>query len=194
MGDLVLASGSPRRHELLTMIGVPHIIDIPEISEHLLPGEKPEEHTVRLAIEKATTVARSHPGRWVLGADTVVVLDDRILGKPRSPVEAERMLASLAGRRHEVVTAVALVRDAATVHRVSVSTVWIRALDEGLIRRYVATGEPMDKAGAYAVQGKGAILVDRIEGDFFTVMGLPIALVSQMLASVGVGPLQDRES
>ena len=182
---LVLASGSPRRHELLAMARVPHIVDVPEIDEAVLPGEPPDAYVARLAGAKARSVAARHRECWTLGADTVVVVDGRIVGKPCDTVEAETMLASLAGRRHEVITAVALVRGAAVQERSSTTSVWMRPFDPEIVRSYVATGEPMDKAGAYAVQGVGALLVDHIDGDFFTVMGLPLDAVIEMLRSVG---------
>ncbi|GBE22402.1 septum formation protein Maf [bacterium BMS3Bbin01] len=186
---LVLASGSPRRHELLTMAGVLHIVDVPEIDETALRGEAPDAYVARLARAKARAVASRHPERWTLGADTVVVVDGRIVGKPRDTVEAESMLEMLAGRRHEVITAVALVRGARIEERSSTTAVWMRPFDRETVRSYVATGEPMDKAGAYAAQGVGAILIDHMDGDFFTVMGLPLTTVIEMLRSVGFGAM-----
>jgi len=186
MGEaLVLASGSPRRHELLEMAGVPHIVDVPEIDETALPSEPPDAYVARLARAKARAVAARHRERWTLGADTVVVVDGRIVGKPCDTVEAEAMLEALAGRRHEVITAVALVHGADIEERSSTTSVWMRPFDREIVRSYVATGEPMDKAGAYAAQGVGAILIDHMDGDFFTVMGLPIDAVIEMLRSVG---------
>ncbi len=182
---LVLASGSPRRHQLLEMLGIPHDVDPADLSEDALPGEPVEAVAVRLARAKARQVAARRPGRWVLAADTLVALDDRVLGKPASADEAADMLTALAGREHRVVTAVALVRGAETHERHDVTRVRFRPLSPREIRSYVATGEPLDKAGAYGVQGYGAALVERIEGDFFGVMGLPLRLVLDLLALAG---------
>ncbi|MBI4500706.1 MAG: septum formation protein Maf [Gemmatimonadetes bacterium] len=168
------------------MLGIPHEIDPAEVDETPHEGESAEHLAVRLAREKASAVALLHPGQWVLGADTVVVLDQGILGKPASPTEAEAMLGILAGREHRVVTAVALVRDGVAHEARDVTTVRFRSLTPELIRAYVSTGEPLDKAGAYGVQGAGAALVERIEGDFFGVMGLPLRLVVQLLERVGM--------
>jgi septum formation protein len=121
-----------------------------------------------------------------LGADTLVVIDGNVLGKPSSEAEARQMLGMLSGRQHRVVTAVALVRDGAVHELHDVTKVWFRQLDDDLIRDYVATGEPLDKAGSYGVQGRGAVLVDRIEGDFFGVMGLPLRLVVSLLQAAGL--------
>ena len=183
---IVLASSSPRRHQLLDMLGIAHEIDPSSADERQLPGEGAEAMASRLAREKALDVARRHRGRWVLGADTVVVIDDELLGKPRSDADAEAMLGRLSGREHRVVTAVALARDGTVRERRDVTRVWFRSIDGPQIRAYVATGEPLDKAGAYGVQGYGAALVDRIEGDFFGVMGLPLRLVAELLEEAGM--------
>ena len=183
---IILASASPRRHQLLDMLGIEYVVDSAEIDETPEPGERPETLAPRLARQKAMTVAQRHPGAPVLGADTLVVIDGTILGKPSSGFEAERMLGILSGRQHHVVTAVALVSDGAIHELCDVTKVWFRPLDEELIREYVASGEPLDKAGSYGVQGRGAVLVERIEGDFFGVMGLPLRLVISLLQSAGL--------
>ena len=183
---IVLASSSPRRHQLLDLLGIAHQIDPADVDETPREGESAEHLAVRLAREKAAAIALRHPGRWVLGADTVVVLDREILGKPASPGEAETMLGMLAGREHRVVTAVALVRDGDVHEARDITTVRFRTMTPELIRAYVSTGEPLDKAGGYGVQGAGAALVERIEGDFFGVMGLPLRLVVQLLERVGM--------
>ena len=183
---IVLASASPRRRQLLDMLGITHVVDPANIPEDRLPGETPERMTVRLAREKALAVARRRPGDWTLGADTTVVLDGDVLGKPAGAADAAAMLARLAGREHQVVTAVALARGADAVDCHNVTRVWFRPLSQETIQAYVATGEPLDKAGAYGVQGYGAVLVERIEGDFFSVMGLPVNLVVDLLAQVGM--------
>lgn len=168
------------------MLGIEYIVDPPVTPERAEPGELPEMFAVRLAREKALEVARRHPGLPVLGADTVVVVEHRILGKPGTPAEAVKMLTELSGREHKVVTAVALARDGVAQARYDVTRVWFRPLPADLIQAYVATGEPMDKAGAYGVQGYGAVLVQRIDGDFFSVMGLPLRLVVELLEAAGI--------
>lgn len=168
------------------MLGITHEVDPSDIPEHALPGESAEATAVRLAREKAAQVARRHAGRWVLGADTLVALGEQVLGKPGTPAEAEAMLGRLQGAEHRVVTAVALVQNGAAHERHDVTRVWFRRLTPAQIRAYVATGEPLDKAGAYGVQGYSAALVERIEGDFFGVMGLPLRLVVELLDRAGM--------
>ena len=183
---LVLASSSPRRTQLLDMLGIPHEVDPAHINEDPHSGERAEQLARRLAKEKALAVAKRRPRRWVLGADTVVVIDGELLGKPDSPLHAEAMLGRLAGREHQVVTAVALVRDGVAHEACDVTRVRFRSMTAELIRAYVETGEPLDKAGAYGVQAGGAALVERIEGDFFGVMGLPLRLVVSLLEQAGM--------
>ena len=183
---IVLASASPRRTQLLTLLGIAHEVDGGhDVDETPAPGEAPVALAVRLARAKADRVAARHPGRLVLAADTVVVLEGGMLGKPADPAEAEAMLAQLSGREHEVITAVALAAERRVALRVDRTRVRFRALDAETIRRYVATGEPLDKAGAYGLQGFGAVLVERIEGDCFGVIGLPVRLVVDLLADAG---------
>jgi len=183
MADLVLASTSPRRHMLLEFAGIPHEVDAEPVDESVVEGESPNDYASRLARSKATAVAMRRPGCRVLGADTVVVLDGSIMGKPSNEQDAESMLHRLAGTRHDVLTAVTLICGETIDEAVEVTAVWMRAPDPSLIRAYVHTGEPMDKAGGYAAQGVGALLVDRIEGDFFNVMGLPLGRIVGMLAN-----------
>jgi septum formation protein len=178
---LVLASSSPRRRQLLEMLGIGIRVvpsHIPEVRE---PGETPVAYAERLARQKVASVA----GRFVLGADTTVVLGDAVLEKPADAEDAVRMLRSLQGRTHEVVTAVALKSEQGIRQRTDVTAVTFRPADEAYLRAYVATGEPMDKAGAYGIQGYGAALVERIDGDFFGVMGLPLRLVLELLEEAG---------
>ncbi|HEX9633809.1 MAG TPA: nucleoside triphosphate pyrophosphatase [Gemmatimonadales bacterium] len=183
---IVLASASPRRTQLLTLLGIAHEVDGGhDVDETPAPGEAPVALAVRLARAKADRVAARHPGRLVLAADTVVVLEGGMLGKPADPAEAEAMLAQLSGREHEVITAVALAAERRVALRVDRTRVRFRALEAETIRRYVATGEPLDKAGAYGLQGFGAVLVERIEGDCFGVIGLPVRLVVDLLADAG---------
>lgn len=185
---LVLASGSPRRKELLGALGVPFEIVVSDEPETLAPGLTPETQAVALAERKARAVAGTIANGLVLGADTIVVLDVEILGKPADAEDAARMLRRLSGRDHEVVTGLALVdaTTGATDRRAVTSIVRVRQLSEGEIVAYVATGEPRDKAGAYAIQGIGSGLIAGFEGCFNNVVGLPLCAVGQMLASAGV--------
>ena len=171
---LVLASSSPRRRQLLELIGLPFQVVPPEADEEPLPGEEPISFVRRAARDKALEVAHRHPGGPVLGADTVVEIDRTILGKPGSPAAAEEMLRTLSGREHLVHTAVALVIDGSCCDIVDTARVRCVHLSERVISWYVSTGEPLDKAGAYAVQGLGGLLVERVEGSPYTVIGLPI--------------------
>lgn len=183
---VVLASQSPRRRELLAQIGIAHEVRPADIDESYLPGEHPPAHAERLAREKAQVLARAIPDAVVIAADTIVVIDDAVLGKPVDAADAERMLARLAGRTHWVYTAVAVARDGALVSGVEAVEVTFRPLHPSQIRDYVATGEPMDKAGAYGIQGFGATLVERIHGDYFAVMGLALGRMVGLLREVGV--------
>jgi nucleoside triphosphate pyrophosphatase len=183
---IVLASGSPRRTQLLKLLGIPHEVDAGHaVDETPLPGEAPDAVAARLARAKALAIGARHRGRAVLAADTVVTLDGDLLGKPATPADAEAMLKRLAGREHTVVTAVALAVDGQVWERTDRTRVRFRPLTRQMIRDYVTTGEPMDKAGAYGLQGYGAVLVDRIEGDCFGVIGLPLRLVVDLLAEAG---------
>jgi septum formation protein len=182
---LVLASRSPRRAELLGRLGLHFEILPPEIDETYLAGELPADHTERLAREKAVAIAELRPEALVVGSDTIVVHRSEVLGKPRDTVEAVEMLRRLSGRTHEVFTGVAVAhagRVSSGVERVSVR---FRELGETECREYVATGEPMDKAGAYGIQGFGSTLVEAIEGDYFAVMGLPIVRMLGLLREAG---------
>lgn len=183
---IVLASASPRRRHLLEMLGIPHVVQPADVDETRLPGEVPEAMAVRLAAAKASAVHVRRPDDLVLAADTVVTIDDQVLGKPENQADAERMLALLSGRGHRVVTGVALALPGGEVRdRYDVTHVWFRELSPELIRSYVATGEPLDKAGSYGVQGVGAVLIERVDGDFFSVMGLPLRLVVELLEDAG---------
>ena len=177
----MLASGSPRRRQLLEMLGLPFVVAQPEVQERRLPRERPAAYARRLARDKARAV----PGAWVLGADTIVVVDEEVLEKPADAADALRMLLRLSGRRHEVITAVCLIADGVEYEAADTTAVFFRPLDSDFLAAYVATGEPLDKAGAYGIQGYGAALVERVEGDFFGVMGLPVRLVLDLLARAG---------
>ena len=179
---LLLASSSPRRAEILGALGIPFDVAAVDVDESLLPGESGRDAAVRLARAKAAAAAALHSGKWVLAADTLVLIDGTVLGKPRDDAEAAAMLRRLAGREHWVVTAVSLLKDAGPeIAAVEESRVRIAPLDEEEIRWYVATGEPRDKAGAYAVQGLGARFVESVDGSFSNVMGLPARSVYRLL-------------
>ncbi len=183
---VILASQSPRRRELLGLIGIPHTVMPADIDESVWPGELPVPHCERLARQKAHTLAVQHPDAVVIAADTIVVLDGEILGKPTDAADARRMVKLLAGRSHTVYTAIAVARGGRTESAVEEVGVTFRALSEAEIAAYVATGEPMDKAGAYGIQGWGATIVERVDGDYFSVMGLGLRRLVDLLARVGI--------
>ena len=180
-----LASQSPRRAELLRQIGVPFVTSPADIDETPLPGESPEDFVRRMATEKARAIHALFPDDIVLGSDTAVVLDDRIMGKPADREDAIAMLLALAGRSHRVLTAVALVH-ARTDYALSDSLVTFRAISRAEAERYWDSGEPADKAGGYAIQGHGAVFVERIEGSYSGIMGLPIFETAQLLTGAGL--------
>jgi septum formation protein len=179
--NLILASGSPRRRELLAMLGLRFTVSPSHIPETPRLGEAPVAYAERLAREKAESVA----GDLVLGADTTVLLGDTLLEKPTDEADALRMLRALQGRTHQVITAIALKARGEIRQATDVTLVTFRSCDDAFLEAYIATGEPMDKAGAYGIQGYGAALVERIEGDFFSVMGLPVRLVLRLLEEAG---------
>ena len=183
---VVLASSSPRRRELLTLIGIPHAVSPADIDETAFADEAPRPHAERLARGKAAVVAEREPNAVVIAADTIVVVDGAILGKPRDDAEAVAMLRRLSARQHVVLTAVAVARDGAVVSDVESVDVTFRELSDADITRYIATREPMDKAGAYGIQGFGATIVSRIDGDYFAVMGLALGLMVRLMERVGV--------
>jgi septum formation protein len=182
---VILASASPRRRELLTLIGIAHEVEPADIDESLLPGEKPAAHAERLARTKAHTIAGRRPNAVVIAADTIVVVDGDVLGKPRDAAAAHAMLKRLSGRTHTVLTAIAVARAARTESAVESVDVTFRTVTDDEIGSYVATGEPMDKAGAYGIQGYGATIVERVDGDYFSVMGLGLRRLVDLLARVG---------
>ncbi len=185
---LVLASASPRRKELLSMAGVSFIISPAGIAERQLSGEEAESFTARVAREKAQAAGRNEAGAWTLGADTTVVVDGTILGKPSGESQARRMLRALSGREHRVFTGVALFDpDGKLFGQLLLQTrVRFRMLSEALIEGYIATGEPLDKAGAYGIQGRGAMLVESISGSYTNVVGLPLPETLEMLEEAGL--------
>jgi septum formation protein len=183
----VLASSSPRRSEILTALGIPFVIDPADIEEAIAPGESAEGAASRLAAEKAAHVAARRPDSWILAADTLVLKEGRILGKPRDDADAAGMLRFLAGFEHRVVTAVRLARGGEFSREVVETTaVRIAPLSEEEILWYVATGEPRDKAGAYAVQGLGARFIESVNGSYTNVMGLPARAVYLLFRQAGV--------
>lgn len=184
---LLLASASPRRSALLTQIGRAHAIAATDVDERVLPGEAPAALVVRLARAKASAGAAARPeASAVIGADTVVALDDRVFGKPRDAHDGAAMLRALSGRTHTVWSGVAVACRGELEHRLSESHVRFRALDEAEIAAYWETGEPRDKAGAYAVQGLAAAFIVRLEGSYSGVMGLPLYETSELLARRGL--------
>jgi|SRR5690242_3426819 septum formation protein len=192
---VVLASQSPRRRELLSLVGIPHEVLPANIDESYLPGEVPLGHAERLARTKAETIAA--PDAVTIGSDTIVVVDGEVLGKPRDDEDAARMLRRLSGRSHIVITGVAVRWRDRTVSAAEQVGVTFRRLSETDIRAYVATGEPMDKAGAYGIQGYGATIVERVDGDYFAVMGLALNRMTRLLEELGLvyefGPLRERD-
>jgi septum formation protein len=208
---IVLASASPRRQELLRNAGIPFVVHPADIDEKLLVGEAPQDCAQRLAREKAFAVFQSRPQDWVLGADTIVVVDGMVLGKPRDAADAARMLRLLSGRTHAVITGVCVVgplqsgqsaadggskapstdndrRAVTAFERIASETTLVTMceISDEEIRDYIATGEPMDKAGAYGIQGIASRWISRIEGDYSNVVGLPVAQVYAMLRERGV--------
>ncbi|MCT7360286.1 Maf family protein [Thalassolituus pacificus] len=191
-GQLILASASPRRRELLQQIGVKFRVEVADIDETPLSAETPAAYVARLALGKAQKVAANNPGCVVLGSDTTVVLDNEILGKPENDADARRILTTLAGRCHQVMTAVALVRDDQQRQQTVITQVHFAALTAAQIAAYVATGEPADKAGAYGIQGLGAVLVDAIDGSYSNVVGLPLTETAAMLQEFNI-PIWDKD-
>ncbi len=181
MTDIILASASPRRSELMTLAGFRFDVICADIDEIVPEKALPQEVVMSLALQKAQAVAKDHRKSAVVGSDTVVALDGKILGKPRSKKEASEMLRSLSGRIHKVYTGVAIVCGEKVTSFFEETEVEFYHLTDQEILDYVATGEPMDKAGAYGIQGRGAVLVKRINGDYFNVMGLPISKVYREL-------------
>jgi septum formation protein len=182
----VLASASPRRRELLDLVGIQHTVDPADIDESMHAGEVPAAHVERLAREKASKVAARHPDAFVIAADTVVVLDGRVMGKPRTEDEAYAMLSDLSGATHIVLTGMACTFNGKLESSVDDVSVTFRSLSGDEVREYIATGEPMDKAGSYGIQGYGATIVRRIDGDYFAVMGLSLVRLVELMQRLRV--------
>lgn len=189
MCELILASKSPRRRELLKLLGHPFKVLVSGIEENLLNGETPSGHVLRLSELKAKDVGSRLEKGFVIGADTIVVLDDEILGKPESPGEAVAMLMRLQGRTHKVYTGFALynVKNELMMSDFEATYVKMREISESRAKSYVDTGEPLDKAGSYGIQGYGAALVSSVQGCYFTVMGLPLAKLMEALYTFSDG-------
>jgi septum formation protein len=183
---VVLASASPRRRDLLNLIGIAHEVRPANIDETMRPREAPRRYAERLAREKASAISTRDPDLITIGADTVVVINRKVLGKPADPSDAARMLRMLSGREHTVITAVAVSRGRKLRSAIEEVRVKFRRLRGDEIDEYIAMGEPMDKAGAYGIQGYGATIVERIEGDYFAVMGLPLVRLVGLMRDVGV--------
>ena len=191
---VILASQSPRRRELLTLVGIPHTVRPADIDEAYLPGEEPAAHAQRLAREKAAVVAAEDPEAVVIGSDTIVVVDGDVLGKPRDEAHAAQMLTRLSGRSHVVMTGIAVRWREVERSSVEMVGVTFHPLTVQDIQAYIATREPMDKAGAYGIQGFGATIVERVDGDYFAVMGLPLQRMVRLMGELGLryrfgGPL-----
>jgi septum formation protein len=184
---VVLASASPRRRELLAAAGLVVHVDPVDVDEELQADEPPEDYVARVAAAKAAAGRRRHPDAVVIGADTTVVIDGEILGKPVDDDDARRMLTRLSGQRHDVLTGVAVMGGDRTATRVERTAVWFAALSASEVAWYVASGEPRDKAGGYAIQGLAGRFIPRIEGSYSNVVGLPVATVWEMLREVGLG-------
>ena len=177
---IVLASGSPRRAEILSAVGWPFVIAVPEVDESEIDGESPDRYVRRLAIAKAAAVAAERPDDLILGADTTVVIDGRTVGKPADLIEAAEMLQLLSGRWHTVLTGVALARGEQFESGVQTTRVKFAGLEPDEVRFLVDRGDPLDKAGAYAVQAQAALFIEGIEGDYWNVVGLPVKLLYDM--------------
>ncbi len=186
MPQIILASASPRRRELLNQIHVRHLVQLVEIDEKPLPNECPQNYVQRLALEKATACQRKfEPQLPILAADTTVVLDNQIMGKPENETDAFRMLKQLSGKTHHVFTAITLLGNQQN-SVISKTEVTFKHLTEEEILTYWQSGEPLDKAGSYAIQGKGSLFIERINGSFSGVMGLPLFETAQLLALEGI--------
>jgi len=180
---IILASASPRRRELLRQVGLSFKTAPAHVDERILDGERPETYAARLAQDKSRGAAKRLSSGIIIAADTIVVIESKILGKPADAPDAERMLGMLSGNMHRVITGLA-VMDVGTgkmLTRTAITKVWFRSLSREQIASYVKGGEPLDKAGAYGIQGKGALLVEKIDGCYFNVVGLPLVLLSEML-------------
>ncbi len=188
MKKIILASSSPRRKELLEKIGLKFEVEPGDCAEIVDTDLEPHEMVRKLSLEKAEAVARKHRNVVVIAADTVVLIDGKILGKPKSPTEAKKMLRALSGKSHVVITGFTIIDTAKkrVLSKAVETKVYIRELNPEEIDAYVKSGEPLDKAGAYGIQGLGSVLVEKIEGDYFNVVGLPLRALSEGLKEFGI--------
>src|SRR5690606_5376528 len=182
--ELILASGSPRRAEILGSVGWPFVKDVPDVDESERPGEEPADYVQRLAKEKAEVIAVRHPGRLVLGADTTVVIDDSIIGKPLDLDDARRMLKLLSASTHDVLTGVAIAGNGEVRVDCQRTSVKFSQMSEDEIEHLALRGDPLDKAGAYAVQAQAALFIEGIEGDYWNVVGLPVSMVYRLVREI----------
>jgi septum formation protein len=186
-GKFILASASPRRMELLRLMGLTFDSITSHVDETFFEGEDPKGHVLRLSAEKARSVSQSHPAAWVMGADTIVVIEGEVLGKPRTADEARGMLSKLSGQRHTVFTGFTIIKknEDILVSGIADSSVLFRTIEEDEMAWYIASEEPYDKAGGYAVQGMGAFFIRDIQGSYTNVMGLPLCEVVDVLKQIG---------
>ena len=191
--QLILASPSPRRKELLGLYGIPFTVRAADIDETMDPDKPPFDEVARLSREKALAVPRE-PEDVVVAADTIVVCDGIVLGKPRDEAQAIEMLSLLSGRAHQVMTGCTVLRGQKDETFTEVTDIHFRPLSPGEIRRYVATGEPMDKAGAYGIQGGAALFCQRMEGDYYNVMGLPVCALGQVLKQIAPEWMEEQQA
>ena len=183
--NLILASQSPRRRELLGLTGLDFVVRVADIDETMDPGKAPFDEVARVSRMKAMAVSRDQ-GDVVIAADTIVVCGGQVLGKPRDEEDAFRILSLLSGRSHEVMTGMTVLTDDEIITHTEVTKIHFRDLLPGEIRAYIASGEPMDKAGAYGIQGGAALFADQMEGDYYNVMGLPVCRLAMILRSLGL--------
>ncbi len=187
---LILASQSPRRRELLGLFHIPFTVRVADIDETMDPLANPADEVARVSLAKAQAISCS-PGDVVIAADTIVVLGSRVLGKPADPEDAAAMLRALSGRDHQVMTGVTVMRDGRYLTHTEITDIHFRPLCDSEIARYVATGEPMDKAGAYGIQGGAALFAEKMAGDYYNVMGLPVCRLWQMLRKIAPEIMED---
>ena len=188
--ELILASQSPRRRELLGLFNLPFTVRVADIDETMDPSRSPAEEVARVSLAKARAVEREKED-VVIAADTIVVLGDRVLGKPASEAQAEEMLTALSGRAHQVMTGVTVLRGDRSLTATEITDIHFRELTNREIRRYIATGEPMDKAGSYGIQGGAALFAEKIHGDYYNVVGLPVCRLLRMLRELAPDLMED---
>ena len=188
--QLILASASPRRQELLKLFGVPFTVKVADIDETMDPTRPPAEEVARVSLAKARAVERKEED-VVIAADTIVVLGSRVLGKPASEAQAEQMLTALSGHAHQVMTGVTVLRGDRSLTATEITDIHFRELSTREIRRYIATGEPMDKAGSYGIQGGAALFAEKIHGDYYNVVGLPVCRLQRMLRELAPDLMED---